>query len=211
MNATHREFLIALCSAILLSAFGISVTKAQGNDLIGYDRYKTPYLNVEKIRSMLGEKLYQEFRTEIRRDIQACRATHEPIIKKLYVPGYAYHLQAEDALRKCENDVVLAGAAKVPQMALGKGDTGASSDWFTCASGPVCVEYLIDDPSDRQRFIEQCANHRVGPNCSKDGRRCEQKAPGRKSITYGGDVSNDEFRGACINAGGDYSCYGNFC
>ena len=73
--------------------------------------------------------------------------------------------------------------------------------WFTCSVAPRCVEYLIDDPEDRADFIRRCANYTPGRACAP-GRSCTQTAPGRTSVSYGGNVSDAEFRSACINDGG---------
>lgn len=73
--------------------------------------------------------------------------------------------------------------------------------WFTCKVEPVCVEYLIDDPTDRANFTRQCANHVDGRAC-QEGRSCTHRALGRVSVTYGGEISDTEFRKSCIDSGG---------
>ena len=83
-------------------------------------------------------------------------------------------------------------------MAFGMRTVSAQNDteWFTCSVGNVCVEYHISDLDDRASFVQQCANHQPGRMCP-NVTGCRQEVPGRVSITYGGDVSESEFRRYC--------------
>lgn len=92
--------------------------------------------------------------------------------------------------------IILAAALFV--MAFGTGTASAQSDaeWFTCSVGSVCVEYHIQDPGDRENFVQRCTNPKQGQACP-NVTGCMQKAPGRVSITYDGDVSESEFRRYC--------------
>ena len=89
-------------------------------------------------------------------------------------------------------------AAAWTAIALSTGPASAQddADWFTCSVGSVCVEYYISDPDDRENFLRQCANHQPGRICP-NVTGCIQEAPGRVSITYGGDVSESEFQRYC--------------
>lgn len=221
----RQRKLLALFIAVVVVTLHFPATQAQADSLLLYDRYNRPYPDNNKIKSLLGESLFREFEAKMNQEIQACNAKYNPEIERLWVPGYAYHLDAQDARDDCKNNAIRRTTARVPQMMREKGAVGSKTDdvmvvikpladapgWFTCTSGRVCVEYLIEDPADRERFVQQCVNHKLGARCPKDGRRCEQSVEGRKSITYGGNVSNDEFRRACINTRGKYSCYGRFC
>ena len=92
----------------------------------------------------------------------------------------------------------IALAAALFVMAFGTGTTSAQNDeeWFTCSVESVCVEYHIQDPGERDNFVRRCANHQLGRMCP-NVTGCIQIAPGRLSITYGGDVSKSEFRRHC--------------
>lgn len=89
-------------------------------------------------------------------------------------------------------------AASLTVMVFGTGAASAQddADWFTCSVGNVCVEYRVSDPDDRAGFVRQCANHQPGRMCP-NVTGCIQTALGRVSITYGGDVSESEFRRHC--------------
>lgn len=198
------------------------------DELLEYDRYQRPYLNMSRVKALVGEAAFQELRNERDSRIRACRKRYEPQIRKLRVPGYAYHLEVEDQMYQCINQVDIDLAMKAQSLrARGTSDkstnTGtsrgeasgiqslSSPEWFTCTVPPICVEYKIDDPKDQQDFVTRCANYQSGRQCPTEGRRCEQTAPGRKSVTHGGHVSNDEFRRACLANGGKFLCFGKFC
>ena len=74
--------------------------------------------------------------------------------------------------------------------------------WFTCQAGAVCVEYMIENATDRQNLISQCANSQTGRACSGSSQGCTHRAPGRVSVTYGGDVDAAAFRRYCEGSGG---------
>ena len=98
--------------------------------------------------------------------------------------------------------VVVAMLATLLMSASGTVIAQNDAEWFTCSVGSVCVEYHIQDPDDRENFIRQCANHEPGRMCP-NVTGCIQKAPGRISITYGGDVSESEFLRYCAENQGD--------
>lgn len=72
----------------------------------------------------------------------------------------------------------------------------SDTDWFTCSVGTVCVEYNVSDAARKDAFIAQCANYQAGRACPAST-GCMHRAQGAVSVTYGGDVSDDEFRRNC--------------
>ena len=195
-----------ICAAA--AACLLSMTDAAGNELVLLDRYGLPYLDTGALRELLGEEEARKVRGIHEARLADCDEKWEPIIEELYVPGHSHHLEAEESRDECLSDVVYRTAREV------LGSSSSDEDgWFTCAAGTLntCVEYGIRDPEDRRSLMGQCA-HRLlpGRQCPVDGPRCEQHAPGRISVTYGG-LGPAAFRRACLASQGEYSCHGQFC
>lgn len=196
------------CSAFAAACL-LSYAGAVGSELVAYDRYNLPYLDTGVLRELLGEDRAREVGDRHERRLVECDEKWDPIIEELYVPGYVYHLEAEESRDECLSEAVHRTAREV----LGPSSSDEDEEWFTCAAPTllVCVEYRIRDPEDRRSLMGKCG-HRLlpGRQCPVDGPRCKHHAPGRTSVTYGG-LRPAAFRQACLANRGEYSCYGQFC
>ena len=185
----------------------VSAMVAEGNELIARDRHGLPYLDDDALRALAGEDAAQDIGALHERRLQECDEKWEPVIEELYVPGHSYHLEAEGSWEDCLTEAVHRTAREVT------GSPTAGDEWFTCSAPSlhVCVEYKIEDALDRQNLMRQCAHDlQPGRQCSVDGPRCENQAPGRTAVTYGG-ASPATIQRACLASKGEYSCYGHFC
>lgn len=104
--------------------------------------------------------------------------------------------QARGTARRPLTALCFAAAVTLPAATIAQ-----DSDWFTCSLGTVCVEYNIDDPATRASFVSQCANLQAGRMCGY-GSSCRHFSDSGVSLTYGGDVSDGEFRSSCETSGG---------
>ncbi|MYE58977.1 MAG: LysR family transcriptional regulator [Alphaproteobacteria bacterium] len=217
-----RALLLTLALCVLSGA-------AAGDDLLGYTRYGNPYVDMDKVKHLVDAAALKALKKERSANLRACDREYEPELARLYDERRHDALfEMEKRYDECNDTVEIELARKIGAMLARKpaddpADKGLSGiggsgigplsggEWFTCVSSPVCVEYRIDDPADRQAFVSQCAKYREGRHCPTDGRRCAQTAPGRRSVTYGGGVSNAEFRKSCIATGGEFSCFGSSC
>ena len=201
-----RPLLLALARSVLSGA-------AAGGELLSYTRYGSPYVDMDRVKALVDAGTYAALRKELDASLRACDEEYEPALARLYDQRrHDEHFELGKRYDECNARAETALARRIEAMLAGaKADKPADGAWFTCVAAPACVEYRIDDPADRQAFIARCANHAEGRRCPVEGRRCAQAAPGRRSVTYGGDVSNAVFRDACRANGGDYSCFGPSC